>query len=238
MQDSRTWDTVRRIMPPEGVHAPDYVRNATGYSFDALAEAIHRSVGSALAESKEERVLLVGYSMGGRVAIEYALRFPETLGGLVLESAGLGCFDEEERERFAARNEQWAQRMESAASIDEIVEWWEQLPLFASQKEQPEEAQRAQRAMRLAQEPAALAAQLRESGVQNMPIQPDTLDMMVSLDLPILYVAGKRDGRYSRMARACEAAGITVSLLDCGHNVHMERPSEFAQVLNRARGME
>ena len=238
MQDARTWNSVVDAVPGGNVYAINYVSGAQGYSLPQLAESVHRSVMQICQENACDKVVLVGYSMGGRVAVEYARAFPQTLGALVLESAGLGCVDEAERAWFAERNNAWAQRMEQAESIQEVVDWWEKLPLFATQLEQPEEVQRTQRAMRLACDAHALAGQLRDGGVQTMPLQEDTVRMLASLHVPVRFLAGKRDERYLRIADVCQAAGIAVTRFDCGHNVHMERPSEFACVLNEARGME
>lgn len=53
--------------------------------------------------------VLVGYSMGGRIAAETVVRHPNLpLAGLVLESAGLGPSDEAARATLAERDATWA----------------------------------------------------------------------------------------------------------------------------------
>ena len=40
---------------------------------------------------------LVGYSMGGRIALAYTIRYPERVRALILESSSPGLADEQDR---------------------------------------------------------------------------------------------------------------------------------------------
>ena len=92
--------------------------------------------------------VLVGYSMGGRIAAETVVRHPDLpLAGLVLESAGLGPSDEAARATLAERNAAWARRLREEGVVA-FMDWWETLPLFATQRDLPSEARAAIRAER------------------------------------------------------------------------------------------
>ena len=72
---------------------------------------------------------MVGYSMGGRVALAAASSQPETFarfaGGLVLESAGLGPVDEHEREDAAERDARNAAAPVSYTHLDVYKRQWQ-----------------------------------------------------------------------------------------------------------------
>lgn len=67
--------------------------------------------------------VLVGYSMGGRIAAETVVRHPDLpLAGLVLESAGLGPADDAARVALAERNGAWAQRLREEG-VAAFMDW-------------------------------------------------------------------------------------------------------------------
>src|SRR4051794_16562295 len=91
---------------------------------------------------------VLGYSMGGRVALHFAAAYPKRMSALVLESASPGLATLEERiARVAADNELAA--FIARASVPAFVDRWESLPLWASQSRLPSTVRAAQRAQRL-----------------------------------------------------------------------------------------
>ena len=110
--------------------------------------------------------VLVGYSMGGRIAAETVVRHPDLpLAGLVLESAGLGPADEAARVALAERNGAWAQRLREEG-VAAFMDWWETLPLFASQQALPSEAHAAVRTERISRDAGPLARSLEAWGAR------------------------------------------------------------------------
>ena len=107
-------------------------------SLDAVCDRVAAIV--RLVAQVDAAPVLVGYSMGGRIAAETVVRYPNLpLAGLVLESAGLGPADEAARAVLAERNGAWAQRLRDEG-VAAFMDWWETLPLFASQCALPAEA--------------------------------------------------------------------------------------------------
>ena len=233
MQDEHSWDAAAQAMaggyylsmPRMSVVEPE------GATLGALAEGVYGVVQQAILHTGCSRVALGGYSMGGRVALEYARRYPETLSTLVLESCGIGPRDEEDREKMRLTNLDMAKRVREAAGMDEVVDYWENLPLFDTQAELPEEARDQLRQMRLARNPLELSLLLEHAGAHQMPLAGEACEMLRGLDIPILYVAGMRDRKYADIATSLGAFGVQPVLLDCGHCVHLEMPSEYAVVV-------
>lgn len=242
MQDAGAWDEVRRGLT--AAFALDYVgasaeagaasASAHPCSLASLVDAVHAGVLGVCRDSGSARVVLAGYSMGGRVAALYALAYPETVAALVLESAGLGCRTASEQDSVRVRNEEWAQRIERAPHMSAVVDWWEGQPLFASQKALPPEVQAQQREMRLACEPRALASCLRDAGPHAMPLESALVAQLEVQDFPVHYIAGERDAKYSALAdRLPESFAVTK--IDAGHNVHMEQPQAVRRLLEEIR---
>ena len=53
--------------------------------------------------SQRTNSFLIGYSMGGRAALSYAVKYPEKLAGLILESTSAGIADEKLRRRKSSK---------------------------------------------------------------------------------------------------------------------------------------
>jgi len=169
---------------------------------------------------------LAGYSMGGRIALAYAVRHPERVTRLVLESASPGLASEEERAARRASDEELALRLESWG-IEAFVDHWESLPIFGTQRVLPPETRRAQRERRLSNDPHSLAAALRGLGTGALPSMWEALP---GLDAPTLLIVGELDRKFvsiaERMAALLPDARI-VTVPGAGHAVHLERPSEW-----------
>ena len=170
--------------------------------------------------------VLVGYSMGGRIAAETVVRHPDLpLAGLVLESAGLGPSDEAARATLAERNAAWARRLREEG-VAAFMDWWETLPLFASQQALPSEAHAAVRTERISRDAGPLARSLEAWGAHHQAAEEVTLSVLAELtnrNVPVLYLAGTLDEKYSAVAARVRAAGLPAMLVpDAGHNVHLE----------------
>jgi 2-succinyl-6-hydroxy-2,4-cyclohexadiene-1-carboxylate synthase len=170
---------------------------------------------------------LVGYSMGGRLALHAALRDPTRLGALVLVGASAGIEDRAEREDRRRSDESLAEWMERR-SIEEVVDRWEGQPVFESQ---PPELRERQRPGRLSHEPGLLARLLRSAG--QGALEP-VWDRLPELNCPVLLMAGERDQRYASAARrmAGELPRARVELVpDAGHAPQLEAPAAFTSLV-------
>lgn len=179
--------------------------------------------------------VVVGYSMGGRLAAETLVRHPDLpLAALVLESAGLGPADEDTRAAMAQRNESWAARLR-AAGVETFMDWWETLPLFASQRALPAPVRAAVRAQRTAHGAEVLAHSFEAWGAQYQTLEGETLAALGALQergIPVRYLAGSLDAKYAAVAERVRAAGLPATVVpEAGHNIHLERPQAFAAAL-------
>ncbi|MCH7998842.1 MAG: 2-succinyl-6-hydroxy-2,4-cyclohexadiene-1-carboxylate synthase [Chloroflexi bacterium] len=180
-----------------------------------------------LPASGGRRVAVLGYSMGGRVALRLALRAPERLWALVLESGSPGIEDASERAARARSDADLADDIERDG-LEAFVERWQSLPLFASQARLPVAVRDELRRQRLQNDPQGLAGSLRGLGTGQ---QEPVLARMDDIRIPVLLLTGALDDKYCALARRMAAAlpcARTEVVPDAGHAVHLERPQAFA----------
>jgi len=176
------------------------------------------------------RAAVVGYSMGGRVALFLAASAPARVSALILESASPGIADEGERTKRAADDAGLADVIEREG-VPAFVDRWERLPLFATQARLPAEAQAAVRAQRLGQSARGLANSLRGLG---QGAQPPLFERLPEVAVPALLIAGESDARYATLGREMCSRMPNARLVivpAAGHTVHLEQPEVFRRAV-------
>jgi 2-succinyl-6-hydroxy-2,4-cyclohexadiene-1-carboxylate synthase len=172
----------------------------------------------------------IGYSMGGRVALHYALAHPERVRSLILESTSAGIEDPEARARRRHADDALAVRIEERG-IEWFADYWGTLPLFETQWELPPATLSALRARRLANSTAGLAHSLRGMGQGAHEYVGGRLPELRS---EVLFLAGERDPKYVEVARRASASvrGARCAVVPgAGHTVHLEAPDAFAEAI-------
>jgi 2-succinyl-6-hydroxy-2,4-cyclohexadiene-1-carboxylate synthase len=229
---------------PEVVFLPGFMQHADAWS--PVAAAVGERYPSKIVDfatwTFEDRLaeirdatsigdVLVGYSMGGRLALHAALRDPERYGGLALVGVSPGIEDAGEWRRRGRADEDLAAWIESHP-IEDVVARWEQNLIFESQSPALVEAQRPGR---LAHSPADLALLLRTAGQGALAPMWDRLG---ELRMPVLALAGENDAKYwdasQRMRASAEAHGgriEAVGIPGAGHAVHLEQPEAVRDAL-------
>lgn len=176
----------------------------------------------------EGEAVLLGYSMGGRIALYCA--FSGFFRALILESASPGVADSEERAARRASDERLAERIEREG-VPAFVAYWENIPLFASQRALPLAEREQLRAARLRNRARGLAHSLRGAGTG---AQPALHERLAQLDLPALLIVGEQDTKFcalaQQMAQRLPRADLRI-VPAAGHTVHLERPAYFCALV-------
>ncbi len=187
-----------------------------------------------LSDAEAPRCALVGYSMGGRLALCLALNYPERFRALVLESASPGLRTHEARAQRRAADEQLAARLEAIAddtkAFRAFLEEWFAQPFFAGMARDRARLD-ALIARRMRHDPRRLAAALRGMG---QGVQTDLWDRLSKHTIPTLAIVGEEDRKYVGIAEAMHEACpfIAVKIVPgCGHNVHFENPDGYTNAL-------
>jgi 2-succinyl-6-hydroxy-2,4-cyclohexadiene-1-carboxylate synthase len=218
----------------------DPVVSALGERYRALAIDI-RGHGSAsgrepvalegvledLAAVAPDRFTLVGYSMGGRIALHAALALPERIERLVLVGGSPGIADPTDRAARLEDDDRLAADIEGM-DIDAFARRWAQTPVLAGQS--PDVLAAAQ-ADRLRNRPASLAAALRGLGTAALP---SLWERLREIRVPVALVVGERDEKFravaARMAAELPSAEVVI-VPGAGHAVHLEAPASVASVI-------
>ena len=200
-------------------HGADSGRtDPAAFTLEATLERVDAAVG--------EGAVLAGYSMGGRLALHYALSRPERVHRLILESASPGLERASDRRERRAADEELAGRIVEAG-VEAFVDAWEALPLFASRRRLPRRVRELHRSRKLLNDPRSLAASLRGVGTGALPSLWDRLE---DVPVPTLLLVGEEDGKFTGIARRMTERMPRASLVvvpGAGHTVHLERPDAW-----------
>jgi len=177
---------------------------------------------------KKGHAIILGYSMGGRIALYAA--FSGFFRALILESASPGLEDPAEREERRTSDEALAASIEREG-VPAFVERWERLPLFASQKMLSVEYREALHKQRLQNNATGLAQSLRGVGTG---VQSSLYAQLPTLHIPVLLIAGELDTKFSMIAKhmARELPRSQLHIIPAaGHTVHLEQPQLFTSLV-------
>lgn len=136
-----------------------------------LLKSLRKSSGDCAGE-QSVRAHVVGYSMGGRIALALMKTSCDVLASVILESCNLGCATDEEKQEAAKRNSAWVNRIREEG-MEEFVNYWETLPLFETQKELGFD--KILHFSRVTNDPECMALCLEGAGKQAMPLSGETL---------------------------------------------------------------
>lgn len=175
-------------------------------------------------------VHLVGYSMGGRVALALGCTEPRRLRSLALIGASAGIADPVERRLREQADAARAERI--LTDLAGFVDEWLANPLFAGQATLGDRHLRDARAQRLASRPEGLARSLLAGGTGSMAPLHSRLN---DCDPPTLVLAGAHDTKFCQIAEQLAAAlprAVVARIDGAGHAAHVEQPVATAAAIS------
>lgn len=178
-----------------------------------------------------EPIDLLGYSMGGRLAIRVALENPQRIRRVVLISCNPGIADQAERIDRRRRDEHLAQILEEDG-IGPFVAWWQSNPTLRPAKPFSRAMQESLRCMRLNHEPCGLAWSLRTLG--SCSDEGNMWPRLGELRMPVLLASGEADSKYHQimgeMAKHIPGARHEV-IAAAGHAIHREQANQLVALI-------
>jgi 2-succinyl-6-hydroxy-2,4-cyclohexadiene-1-carboxylate synthase len=150
---------------------------------------------------------LVGYSMGGRLALSYAKKFPERIASLTILSAHPGLKTKEEKTSRLQEDAKWAERLLTLPIDEFLIQWYDQ-PIFYSFK--PDFS------MRCKHNPKRLAKTLLYYSLGRQTFYRPK---------EALYLVGEKDEKY----RAIHPEAVVIP--KAGHMIHLENPEAVAKII-------
>jgi 2-succinyl-6-hydroxy-2,4-cyclohexadiene-1-carboxylate synthase len=137
----------------------------------------------------QQEGILMGYSLGGRLALHALLDKPECWRAAIIISAHPGLSSTQVKQERRKEDERWAERFLNEP-WDKLMKAWNERAVFAGKSYVSERLE--QNYNRL-----DLANTLRH---WSLSTQDDLLPEIKKLDIPILWVAGELDSRYATIA--------------------------------------
>tara|TARA_B100000029_G_scaffold110145_2_gene101848 strand:- start:237 stop:1109 length:873 start_codon:yes stop_codon:yes gene_type:complete len=175
--------------------------------------------------------VLLGYSMGARVALATVLAHPEQFSGLILIGATAGLQGEENRRSRCLSDTELADRAQRMGSVA-FSSYWAKQPLIQTQEMIPEPYRRLMLAERQGLDVSTIGASLEGLGQGVCPDQWERLD---TIALPTTLITGELDTKYGQIAEKMTGLlqdGKHIVLPHVGHAAHLECPLEFSGVLD------
>jgi 2-succinyl-6-hydroxy-2,4-cyclohexadiene-1-carboxylate synthase len=219
--DPATWQPVIAALPRHDARAIALPGHGGGPVPGTWGDCL-----AAIAGAIGDVELVVGYSLGARVALGLLAggRIPRAI--LVSVNPGI---DDAERAARRASDAAWA-RLLRERGIAAFADAWEAQPLFATQARALPDWRAARRARRLALDPEGLARSLEVMGLAGMP---DLRGAVIAARAAL--IAGADDPKYVAIARALPAP---LTVIDgSGHDPTLEQPARLAGAIAALAGL-
>jgi 2-succinyl-6-hydroxy-2,4-cyclohexadiene-1-carboxylate synthase len=227
MGSSSDWTTICEAMSDDTfsvcVDLPGHGQSLNRPDYEYSMEGATQALADVLDDAGVDRCTLVGYSMGGRAALYFALNHPERVQRLILESAHPGLRSPEDRKERLKIDVERSDAIES--DLSSFLKSWYRSPLFDTLDRHGLVDGMIE--TRSANTPSEIARALRGLSVARQPSLWDRLD---ELAVPTLVLTGALDEKYVDVAlKMTSAAPIIETILvpGAGHNVHAERSQAF-----------
>ncbi|MGJ7036426.1 2-succinyl-6-hydroxy-2,4-cyclohexadiene-1-carboxylate synthase [Anoxybacillus eryuanensis] len=195
-------------------------------------EIIAKDIAILFEQLEIKKAHILGYSMGGRLALTFAVLYPQYVQTLILESSSPGLKTEKERMKRREEDERLAQFIEQHG-VASFVDKWEKIPLFSSLQRLPKDVQQRLREERLQHTAIGLANSLRGMGTGAQPSWWETLHQ---LHMPTLLICGEEDEKFCRIASEMVQLlpnGTLITVPHAGHVVHMEQRERFGTLVQQ-----
>lgn len=177
--------------------------------------------------------IISGYSMGGRLALSYAFRFPDKIQAIVLESSSFGI--EKQKERYERiKSDELLSEMINNSSLKDFIDYWMNIPLFSTLKFLPSKKIEEIKKRKIKTN--------NQNGLKNSLVGFSTgkmknyFPLLFNLPTQTLLITGKLDSKFTTIAKKADRFlpnSVLKVAQNCGHNVHLEKPEEFLKLLNQ-----
>lgn len=196
--------------------------DASNYSVDVQTAQLK----SVFDRFRCDKFFLYGYSMGGRLALQFATRYPEVISGLCIESSHDGIQNSTERAERKQADDANAELIEK--DYKRFISRWAALPLFAST---PERFKEKYHRISESQDPLSMAASLRGFG---SGVMPGIGEEVKSLKIPVHYLAGEADKKYVSIMQDMHERtphSVLTKAREAGHRIHTDQPGILLETL-------
>ncbi len=201
-----------------------------GAPMDGVLYSMERQVQRIVNQVPDDPFVLLGYSMGGRVALRLWPHVKSRVKGLILIGSTPGLKMPVERVERMAKDWALAGEIESKGGAW-FVDHWSQLPMIRSQQRIPSAILTSMQRRRQQNRAIGLANTLRGIGQGAVESVWSTLS---SIDVPTLLLTGSEDLKYTAIAEEMMRGFTHAShriVEGAGHCVHLEAMDESVTLI-------
>lgn len=175
-----------------------------------------------LSISQETPFVLIGYSLGGRLAFRYGQKYPHALKALVALSAHIGLKSSQEQEKRQAQDLLWQERL-LTLSPQEFLPLWYKQAVFSSLHRKPKLLDQMVKS-RASNQLKPLASVLEQASLSKQPFYKN-------FPFPACFLCGEEDPAYVSLYQTHFGKAAKV-ISNAGHTVHLENPLECARAID------
>lgn len=237
MGSGADWQEVASLLPEHDCYCPDLPGHGASVSENVLALPDIENVANLIKDDLDELGItngaLLGYSMGGRVALHLSLQYPKRFSHVVLESASPGIQEDQDRTKRLLSDCALANRLRemngNTQEITGFLEEWYAAPIFGTLQSHPELKNLILNRSNVNSEQLATALELMSVGKQK-----NLWPKLSELNMPTLLIAGAEDRKYRQIIEKMAELNpnFAVQLFSaCSHNVHWENPTGYTTAI-------
>lgn len=190
-----------------------------------LARSLRHEVLDPLADAGA-KPSVVGYSMGGRLALQTALDWPDALAQAIFVSTSPGIAQPAARQQRRRQDAERAERI--IDDFDGFLDHWYRLAIFGQLR--AHEGFEAMLARRLQNRPEDLARVIVDLSPGRQPSHWDRLDRLANAR----WIVGAEDPKYAALGQELASRGHqVVAAQEAAHAVHVERAAWLAAQIRR-----
>lgn len=196
-----------------------------------MPDSVISQIEKVISDLSLKEIILCGYSMGGRVALNFTLTKPELVKGLILESASAGLKNGKERDTRKKSDDDLASFIENN-TLEEFATQWLDQELFGTLRRFSNDKIKRMKEERAKNSKIGLANFLRGFGTGMMPYLGSEL---VKLKIPVFLITGALDDKFTQLNQNLKKSFPSAKhkiLTTAGHNTHLEEPKKFIEAVN------
>ena len=223
------WGSHSRLIVPDiiGHGRTESPEDLKHYQIESMAHSLYK----ILEITGVHQIDLLGYSMGGRLALTFAVMFPNRVRKLILESSSPGLETASERE-VRRMNDAKLAKFIVEEGLESFINYWEDISLFKTMKRLPVSVQSKVREQRLRNSTRGLANSLLGMGTGS---QPSWWRELSGLKCEVLLLTGEKDLKFGRIAESMTARIKNAKWMvvqNSGHAIHVEESEKFGTIVS------
>ena len=225
-QTAKVWHPLEERMKARFSDLEMITEDLCAKQFQSFDDWTEDFCGRVEAQANGEKSILLGYSLGGRLALHACLSRPDLWKSAIIVGADPGLESEEEKKLQLDKDRNWAERLKREP-LEKLVDEWDAQSVFCGFENQ---APRNLGEM----DPQEISQQFL---VFSKGIQRNLAPKLAELkSTPILFLSGEKDRKYQKigegLAGACTMFKSEI-IKDAGHRVPWENPNQFVQTLGK-----